>query len=64
MIASIKACLCGEDADGSPEMVTLVVNEVYNQDLLMQLVTHLPKLEFEVSRAWTTRARRVNARRA
>jgi calcium binding protein 39 len=25
----------------------MIANEVYNQDLLAQLVAHLPKLEFE-----------------
>ncbi|WOO81422.1 calcium-binding protein 39 family protein [Vanrija pseudolonga] len=48
LIATVKACLCGEgDVDSTPETVTAVANEVYNQDLLSQLVTNLPRLEFE-----------------
>lgn len=50
LIATVKACLCGEgDVDSTPETITAVANEVYNQDLLSQLVTNLPRLEFEVS---------------
>ena len=49
LIGTIKACLCGEgDGDHSPETVTLVANEIYNQDLLSLFIARLPKLEFEV----------------
>lgn len=45
----MRAALMGEDGhDSSTDTTTQIANEVYAQDLMSVLITHLPVLEFEV----------------
>ena len=49
LVQSLKATLYGEDGhEASADVTTQIANEVYAQDLVMVLITHLPVLEFEV----------------
>ena len=49
-ISAIKVGLCGDaEHDAAPEVIAQIANEVYAQDLMGLVVTHLGKLEFEVS---------------
>jgi calcium binding protein 39 len=49
-IAAIKVGLCGDaEHDAAPEVIARIANEVYAQDVMALVVTHLGKLEFEVS---------------
>lgn len=48
-LASLKLTLSGEgDVPSSPDVLAQVANEVYQSDLLSQLVVNMPKFEFEV----------------
>lgn len=49
-ISAIKVGLCGDaEHDAAPEVIAQIANEVYGQDIMGLVVTHLGKLEFEVS---------------
>lgn len=46
----MKVGLCGDaEHDATPEVIAQIANEVYAQDIMGLVVTHLGKLEFEVS---------------
>lgn len=49
-VTSLKIALVGDaEHDPSSDVVAQVANEVYGQDLLSLLVTHLGQFDFEVS---------------
>lgn len=49
-MTSLKIALVGDaEHDPSSDVVAQVANEVYGQDLLSLLVTHLGQFDFEVS---------------
>ena len=49
-VSSLKVALVGDaEHDPSSDVVAQVANEVYGQDLLSLLVTHLGQFDFEVS---------------
>lgn len=49
-ISAIKVGLCGDaEHDAAPEVIAQIANEVYAQDIMSLVVTHIGKLEFEVS---------------
>lgn len=48
-IQGIKVGLCGDaEHDASPDVITQIANEVYAQDILGLIVSHLSQLDFEV----------------
>jgi len=53
-VSSLKVALVGDaEHDPSSDVVAQVANEVYGQDLLSLLVTHLGQFDFEVSQLLT-----------
>jgi calcium binding protein 39 len=49
LVQSLRATLMGEDGhEASTDVTTHIANEVYAQDMMAVLITHLPVLEFEV----------------
>jgi calcium binding protein 39 len=49
LLAATKISLTGEgEVEASPDVIAQVANEVYAQDLLSLMITHIGKLEFEV----------------
>ncbi|KAL7425138.1 Hym1p [Cryptotrichosporon argae] len=47
LLAAIKTSLAGEGDEPAADVTAQIANEVYAQDLLALLVTHMAKLEFE-----------------
>lgn len=52
-LASLKLALSGEgEVPASPDVLAQVANEVYQSDLLSQLVANMPKFEFEAGHSF------------
>jgi len=49
-LSTVKSMLCGSgDAEPQSEVTAQLAQEIYNANLLEQLIGDLPKIDFEVS---------------
>lgn len=61
-MVQLKGSLLGEEGmEPSTDVIAQVANEVYAQDLMLLLITHLQVLEFEVSQPYGISARRYSS---